>query len=118
MTGTSGTRQSLAKCENTNSVLLIQTASFTFLSVEPITTGGLTMALFRKLEDVIVILNTNGVYTQVDAYERNNFRLREEGRRLLSGLRSNSGGTTSPTTLWIEIEGYDPHYDELGRMIT
>ncbi|QIG67698.1 hypothetical protein EVB51_081 [Rhizobium phage RHph_Y17] len=74
------------------------------------------MALFRKLEDVIVILNTNGVYTQVDAYERNNFVYAKKGGGFI-GLRSNSGGTTSPTTLWIEIEGYDPHYDELGRMI-
>lgn len=74
------------------------------------------MALFRKLEDVIIILNTNGVYTQVDAFERNNFVYAKKGGGFI-GLRKNNGCTTSPNTLWSEIEGFNPNYDELGRMI-
>ncbi|QIG73307.1 hypothetical protein EVC02_086 [Rhizobium phage RHph_N17] len=74
------------------------------------------MALFRRLENVIIILNTNGVYTQVDGYERNNYVYAKKGGGFI-GLRSNGGGTTSPTTLWSEIEGLTPVYDELGRMV-
>lgn len=74
------------------------------------------MALFRKIDDVFVILSSKGVLQQVEAFERNNFVYAKKGSGFI-GLRSNHGGTTSPTTLWLEIEGYDPHYDELGRMV-
>lgn len=74
------------------------------------------MALFRKIDDVHVILSSKGVMQQVEAFERNGFIYAKKGSGFI-GLRSNHGGTTSPTTLWLEIEGLTPEYDDLGRMI-
>lgn len=71
--------------------------------------------LFHQIPDGVAILQSGGVYKQVDLYERAGYIYAKWGSGFV-GLRSSSKGTSHPRVLWVELEGITPHYDDLGRM--
>ena len=72
--------------------------------------------LFTPIIDGIVILQKTGVFSQADLYRRGEGVYAKQGSGFIR-LRNN-GETSVNNARWIDIEGVDLVYDELGRMIT
>lgn len=73
--------------------------------------------LFHQIPDGIAILQSGGVYKQVDLYQRSNLVYAKWGSGYV-GLRSNGKGTTHPKISWVELEGVQESFDSLGRLVT
>ena len=63
------------------------------------------MDLFHEIPDGVAVLRTKGVFRQAKLFRRGRDVFAAQGGgfiRLLS-----SGGTTVPTTTWLDVEGSD-----------
>lgn len=72
------------------------------------------MSLFHQIPNAFAILIGGGVYKQAPLFEYKGQVFAKYGAGYV-GLRKN--GTTHPTVLWTELDGYTPYWDDLGRAV-
>jgi hypothetical protein len=76
------------------------------------------MSLFKHLEGDVAIIQSGGVYKQVDLYTRNGFLYAALSSNAFIRLKAD-GSTSKPNTTLLHIETeLALHHDSLGRLGT